>query len=95
MDDNFWFQIDSEMIKKIQQGVYYHLSIVPGFEPIKIDSLAWHIYGDNAMSWKNKYFKSQDVLDRLNWMFRHHIISHAGYYTSLPYYYFDQLTTLN
>lgn len=97
LDENFWFQIDSEMIKKIQQGVYYQFSIIPGFEPIKIDQSIWdkYNYNDYAMAWKLQQFKSHDTLDKLKWMYRHHIISHAVYYTSMPEYYLRLLTILN
>jgi hypothetical protein len=95
MDENLWFQIDSEMMKKIGDGAYYNFSIVPGFEPIKIDWSVWSDYDSGAMVWKVKRLKSQDALDKLSWMYTHHIMSRSGYYVNLPSYYFGLFNILN
>lgn len=88
--DKFWFQIDTELLKKL---VSYSTIDAGGFPPIKFNN-SWNNYSD-AHVWKNWCFNKLGGYDNIVSEYIHHIKEHSGYYVSLPSYYRSLFDILN
>lgn len=90
--DKFWFQIDTELLKKLADCSYSSMN-TNGFAPIKFNN-SWNNYSD-AHVWKNWCFNKLGGYDKIVSEYIHHIKEHSGYYVSLPSYYRSLFDILN
>ena len=93
--DKFWFQIDTELLKKLASGQFINYSItnINGFPPVKFNG-NWNKSVD-AKVWKSHYFDKFDGYDQIVSEYVHHIKQHSGYYVRLPSYYRSLFDILN
>lgn len=96
--NNFWFQIDTELFKKLQNPASWSIINVSSF-PVKsvpawtgeINTHPFIAGAYDAKVWNKKYW----IVDILDIQYKNHISSHSAHYVSLPHYYFGLLNILN
>ena len=98
--NDFWFQMDTELFKKLQNPVSWSIINVSGFPVQKFPASAWtseintHSFiagAYDAKVWNKTYW----TVDKMHKDYKNHIISNSAYYVSLPHYYFGLLNILN